>query len=94
MVLTFTKGSIPTKRGRRRIFKIKQSEREKLNLIFKGVISSPEQTNSHGTQCCQKGNLIHLSLRRKQTQAILHGSHIRSHTFARPHTNSRGFIGG
>lgn len=42
MVLTFTKGLILTKRARRKIFKIKESEKEELNLIFKGVISSPK----------------------------------------------------
>lgn len=42
MVLTFTKGLILTKRARRKIFKIKESEREELNLIFKGVIGSPK----------------------------------------------------
>lgn len=40
--LTFTKGLILTKRGRRDIFKIKQSKREKLNLILKGAIRSPK----------------------------------------------------
>lgn len=46
-------------RRRRQIFKIRESEREKLNLILKGVISSPKETNSHRTQCLQKRNLIH-----------------------------------
>lgn len=44
-VLTFTKGWILTTRGRReknKNLQNQESEREKLNLIFKGVISSPK----------------------------------------------------
>lgn len=51
-------GGERVEKGRRQIFKIKESEREKLNLILKGVISSPKETNSHWTQCLQKRNLI------------------------------------
>ena len=73
MALTFTKGLILTKWGRRKIFKIKESEREKLHLILKGVIVPQSRpTLTVHSVCREKPDL--LPSRKEADMCCPHGS--------------------
>lgn len=89
-VLTFTKGWLPTKRGRRNIFKINESGREKLNPRVKEAISSPTWRSSlHAVFTGIRGDC--LFIRRKWTWAV---PHIQPHLLEHLLTPMHGLMGG